>query len=125
MVSELSTVMCNGDDAPVLPVDPWVTVLPGGYAAGTAGAIIGNNLNARVSTLVPADPWATPLPGSYASGTAGAIVGNNLDARVSTRSTFAGGPVAGVNGPVVGINNDKTGYALVSRTRCDHSRIGC
>lgn len=30
--------------------DPWTTALPGAYGAGTAGNIIGNNLNAAVST---------------------------------------------------------------------------
>lgn len=30
--------------------DPWATALPGAYGAGTAGLIIGNNLNATVSS---------------------------------------------------------------------------
>ncbi len=30
--------------------DPWTTVLPGAYGAGSAGSIIGNNLNATVSS---------------------------------------------------------------------------
>jgi hypothetical protein len=30
--------------------DPWTTVLPGAYGAGTAGKIIGDNLNATVSS---------------------------------------------------------------------------
>jgi hypothetical protein len=30
--------------------DPWATVLPGSYAAGTAGSIIGNRLDTAVST---------------------------------------------------------------------------
>ena len=67
-------------------------------------------------TAAPAaDPWATALPGSYAAGTAGAILGANLDAKVSSRSTFAGGAVAGVTAPVtVGTNNDKAGYTLAA-----------
>lgn len=31
--------------------DPWATALPGAYGAGTAGSIIGNNLDVAVSTL--------------------------------------------------------------------------
>ena len=31
--------------------DPWTTALPGAYGAGSAGNIVGNNLNAVVSTL--------------------------------------------------------------------------
>lgn len=42
--------------------DPWATALPGAYGAGTAGKIVGDNLNASVSSvkaktdLLPADP---------------------------------------------------------------------
>lgn len=31
--------------------DPWSTVLPGAYGAGTAGNIIGNNINAPIATV--------------------------------------------------------------------------
>jgi len=30
--------------------DPWITALPGSYSAGQAGYIVGNNLNATVSS---------------------------------------------------------------------------
>lgn len=33
--------------------DPWSTALPGAYGAGTAGNIVGNNLNATVSSRLP------------------------------------------------------------------------
>lgn len=83
VVDELPVVMHAGDDATVIP-------------AGSGG-----------------DPWATSLPGAYPAGSAGSIVGTYLDAKVSTRSTFAGGTVAGVTAPVtVGTNNDKAGYTL-------------
>jgi hypothetical protein len=146
VVGELVTVMINGDDgavsSAVSSVDPWATPLPGSYAPGTAGSILGSNLDAKVSTrstfaggsvasvtapvtvgtnndktgyTLAVDPWAALLPGSYAPGTAGSIIGSNLDAKVSTRSTFAGGSVASVTAPVtVGTNNDKTGYVLAA-----------
>ena len=61
------------------------------------------------------DPWSVSIPGAYAAGTAGAILGQNLDARVSTRSTYAGGVVAGVTAPVtVGTITDKAGYSLAA-----------
>ncbi len=83
VVAELGTTMRGGDDATASP------------ASGGG------------------DPWAAVLPGSYAAGTAGAILGQNLDARVSTRSTYAGGVVAGVTAPVtVGTVGDKSGYSL-------------
>ncbi len=50
-----------------LIVDNWNVALPGSYASGTSGYILGH-LSAG------ADPWATALPGSYTSGQAGAIL---------------------------------------------------
>jgi len=41
--------------------DPWVTALPGAYGAGSAGKIVGDNLNAAVSSRSShsaADVWA-------------------------------------------------------------------
>lgn len=103
--------------------DPWNTALPGSYGAGTAGYVLGTNLNATVSsrsTLTAAnvwqtdlsgystanqagtllkgagsagDPWSTAIPGSYGAGTAGYIVGNNLNATVSSRSTHSASDV--------------------------------
>jgi hypothetical protein len=47
------------------------------------------------------------------TATTTALVMTNLDSKVSTRSTYAGGVVAGVSSPVtVGTNQDKAGYAL-------------
>lgn len=40
--------------------DPWATSLPGAYGAGTAGKIVGDNINATISsrsTLTAADVW--------------------------------------------------------------------
>jgi hypothetical protein len=53
VVAELGATLYAGDDETVFPVaavDPWSVVLPGSYAAGTAGATFGTNLDARVST---------------------------------------------------------------------------
>ena len=47
--------------------DPWATALPGAYGAGTAGNIIGNNLNATVSSR------ATPAQVQTELGTYGAL----------------------------------------------------
>ena len=145
VVAELGATMHAGDDASVIPqpgsavVDPWSISLPGAYAAGSAGAVLGSNLDAKISTR------STFAGGAVASVTAPVTVGTNndksgyalsssgldtiqvqtgvnarqalgnLDAAVSTRSTFAGGAVASVTAPVtVGTNNDKSGYALSS-----------
>ena len=124
VVAELLSIFQNGDDSPTFAAsstvgataDPWSALLPGAYPAGTAGAILGQNLDARVSTRstfdggvvagvtapvkLAIDPWSVQIPGSYPAGSAGAVLGQNIDARISTRSTFDGGVVAGVTAPV-------------------------
>lgn len=92
--------------------DPWTIALPGAYGAGTAGKIIGDNINASLTTIladtnelqaawvdggrldllldIAATQWAIALPGAYAAGTAGYIVGTYLDAAVSSVSTATG-----------------------------------
>ena len=54
--NELQTDWANGGrldlllDGAASAGDPWTTTLPGAYGAGTAGKIIGDNLNATVSS---------------------------------------------------------------------------
>ena len=40
--------------------DPWATVLPASYGTGTAGKIIGDNLNATVSSRLAAASYTAP-----------------------------------------------------------------
>lgn len=40
--------------------DPWTTALPGAYGAGTAGNIVGNNLNATVSSRLASTGYTAP-----------------------------------------------------------------
>ncbi|MCC6597157.1 MAG: hypothetical protein IT477_11675, partial [Rhodanobacteraceae bacterium] len=54
--------------------DPWVTTLPGAYSAGQAGKIVGDNLNATVSSVkaktdnLPSDPAdASDVAASFAT----------------------------------------------------------
>lgn len=65
--------------------DPWSTALPGSYGAGTAGKIIGDNLNATVSSRLA----SSAVPTNF-----------------SSMAITAGGAVT------IGTNNDKTGYSL-------------
>ena len=65
--------------------DPWATALPGSYGAGTAGNILGNRLDAAITTRLASASYTTPptaaaiatqvwseaLPGTYTSGQAG------------------------------------------------------
>ena len=78
VVGQLACVLHAGDDATVLPgssggVDPWSVNLPGAYAAGTAGAILGQNLDAKVSSR------STYAGGAVASVSAPVTVGVNGD----------------------------------------------
>ena len=79
VVAELAVTMHLGDDATVIPqpvgnaVDPWAVPLPGSYAAGTAGSILGQNLDAKVSTR-------STYAGGVVSAVAGPVtVGTNND----------------------------------------------
>lgn len=40
--------------------DPWATALPGSYGAGTAGKIVGDNINATVSSRLPTSSYTAP-----------------------------------------------------------------
>jgi hypothetical protein len=56
--------------------DPWLTALPGAYGAGTAGKIIGDNINAPVATVdTVVDGIATNVAAVLAdTGTDGVVV---------------------------------------------------
>jgi hypothetical protein len=79
VVAELASTMHAGDDATVIPqsggsgMDPWSVSLPGSYANGTAGAILGQNLDARVSTR------STYAGGAVSAVSAPVTVGTNND----------------------------------------------
>jgi hypothetical protein len=78
VVGELVVAMFGGDDATVFPTggsasDPWATLLPGSYAAGTAGAILGGNLDVKISTR------STYAGGPVASVSSPVTVGTNSD----------------------------------------------
>jgi hypothetical protein len=78
VVGQLATVLHAGNDATVIPgsgggSDPWSVALPGSYPAGTAGAILGGNLDAKISSR------STYAGGPVASVLAAVIVGANND----------------------------------------------
>lgn len=68
--------------------DPWITALPGAYGAGTAGNILGNNLNATVSSRLASASYTAPLD---AAGTRSAIglASANLDTQLDALPTAA------------------------------------
>lgn len=70
--------------------DPWSTSLPGAYGAGTAGKIIGDNINATISSRAAASTFTgiTSLA-EWLGLIAGKQVGNTT-ARTELRATGAG-----------------------------------
>jgi hypothetical protein len=77
VIGVIEAVMYNGDDATYFATggggDPWATILPGTYPNGSAGAILGANLDAKVSTRSTFD-------GGFVAGvTAPVTIGTNND----------------------------------------------
>lgn len=82
--------------------DPWSTALPGAYSAGSAGYILGNNLNAAVGSCATASALTTVgsnvtniqsrLPAALVSGRIDASVGA-MGTGVITSASFAAGAI--------------------------------
>lgn len=66
--------------------DPWSTSLPGSYGSGTAGNIVGNRIDAAVSTRLPIESYTTP-PTAVAN--ADALLGRNVAGGSSTGRTVS------------------------------------
>jgi hypothetical protein len=94
--------------------DPWSTSLPGAYGAGTAGNIIGNNLNATVSSRLASASYTAPLDASGVRSALG-MSSPNLDTQLSAIDTVVDSILAdtGTDGVVVAAAS-KSGYALSS-----------
>jgi hypothetical protein len=78
VIGVIGAVMYNGDDATYFATgggasDPWATILPGTYPNGSAGAILGANLDVKVSTRSTFDG------GVVAGVTAPVTIGTNND----------------------------------------------
>lgn len=69
--------------------DPWSTELPGSYGSGTAGKIVGDNLNATVSSRLASGSYTAPP----SAATIRSEIDSNstkLDVAVSTRLASSG-----------------------------------
>jgi hypothetical protein len=92
--------------------DPWLTALPGAYGPGTAGSIVGNDLDAKISSRQPSGTGGAPtvqqidtqLSASHGAGNWGFQGTVNIDASsvwnyaIRTLTTPAGIPVPPVPG---------------------------
>ena len=84
--------------------DVWAEALPGAFGAGSAGSIVGTNLDATISsrsTLTQADILSDATP------FAGALI-PNLDATVSSRSTLTQADILSDATPFAGASIDAT-----------------
>jgi hypothetical protein len=77
--------------------DPWVTALPGSYGAGSAGQIIGDNINATISTRMAEASINT---------TAGAIDNVTLVATTTTNTDMRGTNSAALASALTTAQND-------------------
>lgn len=75
--------------------DPWSTALPGSYGAGTAGKIVGDNLNATVGSRLASAGYTAPLD---AAGTRSAVglSSANLDAQLSAIAGYINTEIAAI-----------------------------
>jgi hypothetical protein len=68
--------------------DPWTTSLPGAYGAGTAGKIIGDNINATISSRLASAGYTAPLDAA-GTRTAVGLASANLDTQLAHVPTVA------------------------------------
>ena len=117
LVGLLDAMMYNGDDTPVFSTggggDPWGISLPGSYAPGSAGYLLGTRLD------VPVSSRSTYSGGPVASVTAPVTVGSNNDKTGyaltnAFPANFANLAIAGNGSVTAGVVSDKTGYALTN-----------
>lgn len=66
--------------------DPWSTSLPGAYGAGSAGYIIGNTLDAAISTRLASASYTAPLDAAATRSAIG-LASANLDTQLDALPT--------------------------------------
>ncbi len=113
--------------------DPWATLLPGSYGAGTAGKLIGDNINATISSrlattgytaaptaAVVADAvWDELLSGHAIAGSAGAALTGAGSAGDPWSTALPGSYGAGTAGKLLSDNLNATVSSRASQTSVD------
>ena len=102
--------------------DPWNTLLPGAYGAGTAGNILGNRLDTTVSSrlasasytappsaaTIATQVWSETLPGTYTVNQAGYKLNAAGSAADPWATSLPGAYTAGTAGFIIGNNINAT-----------------
>jgi hypothetical protein len=96
--------------------DPWATALPGAYAAGSAGNIIGNRLDASITSRMASFTLPTnfsaltiSIGGAVTAGTVSDKTGYSLGASQTFSTTGSVGSVTGAVASVTGAVGSVTG----------------
>jgi hypothetical protein len=99
--------------------DPWSTAIPGSYGVGTAGYIVGNNLNATITSRMA----TYTQPTGFLTATFPTTVASTTNITAATGITLAAVTHTGATIPTVttvtnavtaGTVSDKTGYSLAT-----------
>ncbi|MES2367704.1 MAG: hypothetical protein V4563_17640 [Pseudomonadota bacterium] len=92
--------------------DPWATALPGAYAAGTAGFLLGTNLDERIS-LVPGLGWDVTLAAHLTAGSTGFALnaagggGSGITVQEIWAAALPGSFAPGEAGYILGTSNNQ------------------
>lgn len=85
--------------------DPWSTAVPGAYGAGTAGKILGDNLNATVSSRLATSGYTAPLDAA-GTRTAVGLASANLDTQLTAIDDFLDTEVAAIKAKTDNLPSD-------------------
>lgn len=85
--------------------DPWTTSLPGAYSAGTAGYIVGTNLNATVSSRLASASYTAPLDASGVRSAVG-LASANLDTQLAAIDDYLDTEVAAIKAKTDNLPSD-------------------
>lgn len=93
--------------------DPWTTSLPGAYGAGSAGYIIGNNIDAAITSRPDAPTIADAvldeaLSGHTTAGTLGKVIGDYVNSSIADLRTVADGIQTDLSNGTDGLGAIKT-----------------
>lgn len=106
--------------------DPWGTAVPGAYSAGTAGYILGTNLDATVSSRstvttggIADAVWDEALSGHLSAGSTGEALNAAGGAGDPWVTSLPGSYSAGQAGYIVGTNLNATVSSRASQTSAD------
>lgn len=106
--------------------DPWSTLLPGAYGAGTAGKILGDNLDAPVSgataptaSAVADAVWDETLSDHLTAGSTGAGLNAAGSAGDPWATSLPGAYGSGTAGKIIGDNINATISSRASQTSVD------